>query len=431
LQDPVDQLFNWAARNEHALSVPNYLLDRAEHQHAAECNHKKIHVDHEGIQKSLEGHADRRHATLRIAEYVDDVYPDIAARLRACHNKATLFIRHRDDGTTSKEYIWDYKCGIKKLCPHCAHDAQRYFVDRYLVPINEWKNIDPLHQVQYCVLTWPNIEPGELKKMKKEMFKQVAAWLKRDVCESVKGSLVVMEDPLADDEKFNVHLNLVLLVGGRFDWKAARADWFGHTRSLFPDRYSGFNCHFQDVTKRDVTSSIMELIKYSAKHISSKDSNAPGLVDWPAYLFAEWWESQKKFRRVRSYGLLHSLHVYLWDRVWSEEQRREALATLQENVKLWFWKFRKLEKGLRDKLKELLIPPKPPADFSNGEFIGRVEFNYGRMFYDFYRSGPGPIDLILGHKSGMERVQTSAMGEANHHDPPSGVTRPAIPAGLT
>lgn len=413
-KSPINKLFDWAERFDQSTRVPAYLYDKAAYQHESQATHDDcVHCYHEtdkqSIIESLEHHAKNREVAKDIAAYLDNNnYPELADKIENCRNDASVFERSTIEGKTKLEYIWDYKCGQKKLCPHCAREAQQYFVDRYIEPINEWSNRSRNHQLQYAVITWPNIKPGELKEKKTEMFKQIGAWLKRDVCESVHGALVSMEDPLSNHGDFNVHVNLLLLVNGRFSWQAARHDWHKHTKIFFPDCDSDFQIYFKDVSNQDIKKTVMELVKYMAKHITNKDAagGAPGLVDWPIDLFTEWWDTQQNSRRVRSYGVLYRLHAFYWQFIWNNYRRLDALARLTSDpdytgdapAEAAGLAFHKLPKALREALKPLLIP-KAIREFTEqeGHFIGRVSYNYSLKNYAVRMAAS--IDLIQGHNS--------------------------------
>lgn len=351
--------------------------------------------------KDLEGYLARRELEDDIAFYLEShgIYYDLAQKLRACRRSGALGVRQDRKGEIERVIAWDSKCGQTRLCPDEAREEQMRLAERYVPVIEKWKNEKRGRQVQYCVLTWPNIEPGRLEWAKREMYKQLSAWLKRKPCESVKGALCVQEDPLSSSGDWNVHINLVLLVDGRFDWGSARADWYKHTRALFASHegaqaaFGGdFQVHFQDVTKGNLVKAVLELVKYAAKHVTGgrraayggpgsveassggqgERAPAPGLLEWPPERFSEWWEAGLGFRRTRSYG-------------------------------------------------ELFKVKKPkPEPLEGVEWVGRVTFDHEAGAYRV-RVG-GFIDLIPGHNSGNRGAGEST---SSGPEPPGGVGPPS------
>ena len=325
----VAELCHWVERHEHAREVPDHLYAPAERENKARRFEPMDRVEAEmetDFRDELLGKHScwmvRRFAERSIGTYceVNHMYPDLVDKMRTCRMSGTYGYQP-SDANPKVIVAWDRKCGLTRLCPDEAREEQQRIAERYAPPAVKWQRDKRRRQIQYCVLTWPNVAPTALARFKRLMAKHVAAWLKSKVCASVKGALVTQEDPLAADGDWNVHTNLLLLVEGKFDWSAARKDWHKRTRELFDTEHRDFQVHFVDVTGGDIERTIRELCKYSVKHISAKAdgtldhqatllrpaSDAPPLTDWPPERFIEWWKAGKNFRRTRSYGVLYKV----------------------------------------------------------------------------------------------------------------------------
>ena len=326
----VAELCHWTERHEHAREVPEHLFAPAERENKARTFEPIDNTEADvvrALQDKVLGEFARwnvrRYAEHKIADYLatNCVYYELVEKLIECRLSGCDGYRDRGDGSVKHVVAWDYKCNLTRLCPDEAREEQMRIAERYTPPAAEWQRAAPRRQIQYCVLTWPNIAIGELARYKRLMAKHAAGWLKGMPCRAVKGALCAQEDPLAADGSWNLHTNLLLMVEGRFDWSMARQDWYKRTRQLFDDKHRDFQVHFVDVTKGDLTRTLMELCKYSVKHISCKTdgtidrvatltqtaSTAPPLTDWPVERFIEWWEAGKNFRRTRSYGVLYKV----------------------------------------------------------------------------------------------------------------------------
>lgn len=315
---PIASLHRWVDLHEKALFVPDHLYVAAEREYQArtaplvDAQRMALFAEiQEKSQQDLLAYKHRREIEESIADYLDHhkMYFDVSVELRSCRDGGTLgYCCHH--GEHKRIIAWDHKCGYNRLCPDEAREEQMRLTERYVPAIETWRRASKSRQVQYCVLTWPNIPVGELHRYKREMAKRVSKWLKSKHCKAVKGALCVQEDPLSAHGDWNLHTNLILLVDGRFKWSDARAAWYKLTRHLFPRSTSDFQTHFTNVPPHKLVRTVLELIKYSAKHVSAKqleegkEVDAPGITDWPPERFSEWWEAGKKFRRTRSYGVL-------------------------------------------------------------------------------------------------------------------------------
>lgn len=221
----------------------------------------------EEINRSLPGYLRRRDAENRVADALerDGIYPEYVERLRGCRRHAVCGV-HVPSGRQLR--LWEDKCGLLLLCPDEAREETHRLADRYVPAMTAWLMEKPgLRSPQYCVLSWPNVPREQLARYQRLMFKHLSRWLKSKPLRAVKGALTVMESPLAADGDWNVHVNLLLCVEGYFNWGQARAKWFAMTRHLFDKRHRDFQVYFKPVDRGRLVQSLMELVKYSAKHI--------------------------------------------------------------------------------------------------------------------------------------------------------------------
>jgi len=417
-------LMRWYWLHENARAVPLHLLAPAEREIkiAAFAPRDERREDlarwlRDELAPELARYEDRRRVEAAIADKLDREGFDfeLVESLRACRKHGDLGAL-KEEGGPRKIIMWKHKCGQNRLCPDEAREEQMRLVERYVPAIESWHKARRGRQVQYVVLTWPNVPAGELAAMKRAMFRHLARWLKLKCCRAVKGCLAVQEDPLGRDGRWNLHVNLILLVEGFFDWSAARAAWFQATRHLFDQEHRDFQVHFKDVTRGNLMRAVLELVKYSAKHLAEEQAydddkssifaasaggvvrgvsgenerheddqaagdrqdqgaavlpRAPGLVDWPGERLHEWYRAGLRFRRTRSYGALF------------------AVKEIEP------------EKIDKDKV----------------QWIGRVDWNDDRAGYDVTITGTGPIDLIPDHNSDRARDHNSPPRAAGPPDP--------------
>lgn len=422
---PIDELSKWVYLHPDAHKVPDHLYYPAERQSKGDTFEPTDLAQatvtseiNDEIKKHLTDgvYLDHREVEKQIADYLEihRLYPKLQDALRGCRQTGTLGYVHNNDGSVSKRVIFDNKCNILRLCPDESRDEQRRLIERYSPIIETWQQRTS-GQIQYCVLTWPNVTAGKLHYYKREMMAQLAKLRTLPEFKAVKGILTGQEDPLAKDgETWNLHLNLLMMVRGHFDWKAARAAWFALTRHLFKDQvrdknYKDFNVHFQNVSTKKLSNAIIELIKYPVKHISKKqllDKNenskadpeqAPPLTSWHPERFREWWEAGRGFRRTRSYGLLHSLDSTKWGALMTRNQRDEILFDLGIDASLTKTKWRKIPKETREEIKPFLTPAViDDKDDRTVTWIGRFKFQDGLIKTTTFH-----IDLIQGDNSGL------------------------------
>lgn len=249
----------------------------------------------------------RREIEERLADYIEQHVAEFAhvrelveapAKLRACR-RSGLWGERGDAGRAKLVMGWDFKCGLTRLCPDESRAEQRRLVRRYKPAIGDWKREKPCaRRVQKAVITWPNIAAGQLAPMKRAMMKQFAKLVKKFPC--IQGVLVSQEDPLSERDDWNVHLNVVLLVEGRFDWSEFRAEWTAQTKHLFPEcAATSYQMELRELPRCDdraLDDALREVIKYAVKH-QDMAGLSPGR-------FLEWWNAGLRFRRTRSYGVL-------------------------------------------------------------------------------------------------------------------------------
>lgn len=221
------------------------------------------------------------------------------SKLRACRRSGHW--GERRAGERRKLVMgWDFKCGMTRLCPDESRSEQRRLVRRYKPAILAWRKEKPaLRRIQKGVVTWPNIAPGQLAFMKRQMLKELPKLTKKFPV--IKGVLVSQEDPLsAERDDWNVHLNVVLLVEGRFEWSDFRAAWTEQTKHLFPECNStSYQMELRELPRCDdraLEDALRECLKYAVKH---QDMSA-----LKTDRFLEWWNAGLRFRRTRSYGVL-------------------------------------------------------------------------------------------------------------------------------
>lgn len=344
-------LMRWEWLHEDARTVPLHLLAPAERELKINSfrarDERREELDRwlrEELVPELKRYARRRQIEHAIADYLDrhERLPEKVEKLRTCRMHGDLGALREEEGGPRRIIMWHCKCGNNGLCPDEAREEQMRIAKSYPPKTKEWLEARHGRQAQYCVLTWPNVAPGTLDFFKREMFRQLVKFLqiekgKNGVARSKRfpaicGVLATQEDPLSCIGDWNLHLNLLLLVDGYFPWAEFRAGWFEATRHLFDKKHRDFQVYFKNIkgkTLKDIVRAVLELVKYSAKHITEghghDDENdsgeclapdagdtgvarrAPGLVQWPIARFDEWYAARQRFRRTRSYGALFAV----------------------------------------------------------------------------------------------------------------------------
>jgi len=252
------------------------------------------------LDREVDCFEDRTRLTQQLSQRLREIEQyDEADSLRRCHLDGTHGIGSFSDGdeTFSKMVVhWDHKCGMNKICPHCARIESGRLIGKYLPVITDWLSESPRRRVFYAVLTQPTMQEGQLDhgiKMLWEKLKvfQKATKRKHGELSHIKGSLVTLEAHATEKNEWHPHLNMIILVEGSFDYQHV---W---------DAWSGGQCHIQPVRKENIQKSLREIFKYVAKHQGSAGGK-PGILDWSLEQFGEFWKALEKIRRVRSYGVL-------------------------------------------------------------------------------------------------------------------------------
>jgi hypothetical protein len=342
-------------RDFRAWSVVNrleraHLTDRAAERHkkAVDAGWYKSEVmkdlsqAHDQLQADLPGYVRRREMEQELADYIermslevdptnihhfrsDSTYsnPGIVDRLRNCRCDRCSYAKP-DGGII---HMYDSKCGLDRLCPDEAREATKRVTERYVPEILNFMREKRSHRAFYLVMTKPNFEVGNLYDAKRSLQKDFKSWMtatrpvtqediakglatsrtkKLPVWPQIQGALTVQEDPLAAAGDWNVHLNVVLLVDGRIDYKAIRETW-------------GCNVEIRELkgTPGALARTFLEVLKYSAQIVGEKSaskmkkgqSGAPAMTEWPHERFLEWWLANKGFRRLRTYGRLYKVNA--------------------------------------------------------------------------------------------------------------------------
>ena len=253
----------------------------------------------------------RRQAERMLADYIEESvvpriteptqnseYLQVASKLRNCRQSGVIGLKPSGE----QMCVWDTKCGLVRLCPDESREESQRIATKYIPAITHWMNSGTYRRAYYAVFTVPNYSPGTLKESKKALSQKFANFMRRKCALNIAGAISVQEDPLSAHDDWNVHLNVILLVEGGFDFKEIRREW-GHNVDL--NKLTGTNV--------ELIKAFKELIKYSSAPILEKSfckakdrsSKAPSILNWSPHLFDEWYRAQKGFRRTRSYGILN------------------------------------------------------------------------------------------------------------------------------
>lgn len=448
------QVMRWAERHPDARTVPPHIdscLDRIRRYEQMTTAEARVKVDPYQLASieidlldQLPAYSARREAEQELAVYVDRVAsetlsPDLYQVAQSLHDcRQTGAVGIKPDG--GMMIAWDQKCGHVRLCPDESREETQRLAEWYLPPLVEFKKADPRNRIFYAVFTDHNFRPGQLRAGKKYLFEKFKNWMQpaRPMCRvmfengpacavprrpkgeqpitlkadatpwDLRGALVIQEDPLSAAGDWNVHLNAFLLVHGRFDYAAARAEW-------------GANVHFQEIdgTPESVRGALLEAIKYSARIVPEKsqdkaeagESAAPAMTEWPADRWLEWWRAGQRFRRVRSYGCLYGLHEKRWNAMTEREQVNTCALAEIPPVGVAGAAWRELGEDTRAKLRRVMTHGEP-LDMSLVEWVGAVKFGEDGVYW---------VDLIPGDNfSGSGAGRTSSAGSARPFDPGGG-----------
>ncbi len=267
---------------------------------------------------------------------------------------------------------WDDKVNCVRLCPDEAREECQRLTRKYAPEILRLLKANPRWRCYYAVYTDPNAPQGELKTAKKDQYKKFSNMHRSKWGKScLKGSFVIQEDPLSKHLDWNVHLNAIHIVEGKFDYKEVRRQW-------------GSNVEIKQIkgSPEEICRAFMEAVKYAAKHVGEKSLDgkhtvAPGMTSWPWQAFDEWFASGRGFRRSRAYGLLYNIEAE---------------------------------------------PEKSDIDMDNVVWIGTMKYNMNAYEVHLKKSASAlfGVDLILADKFANSR--TSPTKQARHgamHHPPN------------
>lgn len=296
------------------------------------------------LERSISSYAKRRNQELAVADYLeatianaekgtgDYTFTRLADSMRRCHYVAPVSFCEETEEVRCQ---WDHKCHQSKLCPHEARAAANEFIELYTPLILHLLAKVKSARVQYWVISPPHVQPGELEEQKKTLY----GWLQRKLArlrreKVICGAFVTQEDPVAiGGELFNVHFNLLVVTRGRPSFDYLRNDVF-KCMTHFEDERGMVKRTAQAKRRRGVSpegftktellrSALTEIVKYSAKLVGASDKHtphsvktkgpqaeqaagAPPLVEWSPEMFRCWWDANRGFNRVRSYGLFNA-----------------------------------------------------------------------------------------------------------------------------
>jgi len=450
----INNLINWAEKFPDANNIPLH-LDRdvrlGEDYSALDKMDLRKSVKDE-LTDMMEPYAERRRAEVQLAGYIENIANNHCDDLELKEhliNVALQMYNCRQSGRTFKEgdelyTAWDYKCSQTKLCPDESREESQRLAEFYLPELMNYAKEDGRNRVFYSVFTDENYCLGDLKHGKKdiiEKFKRFTATLKyyaqdaerkhatNKSCKAtyagafcpvefyevygepkrtrsfikdivyppdaidLNGSLIIQEDPLSASNTWNVHLNVFLLVKGRFDWALARDLW-------------NKNVFFTEVKKNafDFRNALLEAIKYSAQILPVKSESktkhgqtlAPWMCEWPPETWLEWFNANKNFRRTRAYGCLYKVHERRWDEMSGIERARvvswadvvESFTSVSFDTCTWKDVYSlpesltgedkvehlKERNKIKVKLRNAMMHGEPDKDGFNAELIGKVIF---------------------------------------------------------
>ncbi len=251
-------------------------------------------IDQVGILERREGHG------------IDVWLEHLTTRLRNARQKGQFGVR-LDSGKPI--VYWDDKAGLSRLCPDDAREeAMR--LRRRVLPTLEALQAEG-HQLHYAVLTTPNAPAGELRAEMSSIFLRLRRLIKAKDADGhrlfpqIKGALCVLEAPLGCARDWNVHLNVIFVTKGFFDWKALRKQWHWdvHMR-LLPKGAGAIGAALTELIKYAVAATVSK----SAEHLAREGrAPPPPMLEWTPAELREWLYAMKGFRRTRSYGALYGL----------------------------------------------------------------------------------------------------------------------------
>ena len=214
--------------------------------------------------------------------------------------------------------FWDDKAGLSRLCPDDAREEAQRLARKVLDPLEALQANG--HALHYCVLTSPNAAPGGLRREMLSICRRLRHTILKAkhedgslVFPEIKGALCVLEAPLGSARDWNVHLNVIFVVDGYFDYEKLRRLWHWNLEVRKLATGPGV-----------VRGALTELIKYavaatvakSAEKAAAGDGGGggedkrippPPMLEWTGAELLEWLRAMRGFRRTRTYGCLFRL----------------------------------------------------------------------------------------------------------------------------
>lgn len=383
------------------------------------------------LDEDLQPYFERREQEDLIAAKLREVAPfappDVAADMTIVADKMDQCRRSgvvgmMPDGRLVK--LWDSKCGETTLCPDEARVAAQRLATRYVPLVDDFLAVSPIHQVFFAVLTAKNYAPGQLAFGIAEMWRsynELRDAILRTKAFDLQGAIPVMETPLAADGSWNIHINLILLIKGRFDYADLWRLW------------DKGGVYIQQIPRAGVLKAFRELIKYTTKIVPAENdqpinpktgfAKGPPFIEWPKERVIEWF--QCKYRRVRPCGCLYGADGKRWNkhdpfqagqdmdkakalldqrRTWLHVAKLDTLPLPGLNLSLCTWK--EIPSEHKPKLRATIARGDDPFDLDQAKWVATFEIFWSgvelTMYYDEIRKLPGHakrVDLIPGDKS--------------------------------
>lgn len=312
-----DRLYDWLRKNPNARTIPPFLEHVVAQAERGQCsvnsdslnvvNYDLFQIERE-IEEDCLAKSERHLIRQKMADFIEKgikgnpfyegLYADIALKLRTARSTGCVGI----DAVSGRHItLYDDKVNCVRLCPDEAREDTQRIIRKYAPEISRVLAANPSYRAYYAVYTEPNVPAGQLKEGKQAQYKRFSNMHRSKWGKScLKGSFVIQEDPLATNAKdWNVHLNVIHIVHGRFDFKTVRAMW-------------GNNVEIRQLNGKpeDIAKTFLEVVKYAAKHIGEKSTDgkhtkSKGMIEWSFDQWHEWFIAGKGFRRSRSYGILY------------------------------------------------------------------------------------------------------------------------------
>jgi hypothetical protein len=328
---------------------------------------------------------------------------------------------------------YQHKCSKAKYCPDEARAEGRRLYRYYTQHAIRHLNRGGARSVQFGVLTVSNVPFSGLEQAKQEIharFNRIKTHFPQLI-----GALVTTECPMGLDGKtWNLHMNVLMLLEGRFDWESWNAMWgewchftsWREMRKKTIEKLRRNGASERDIAKltdeQVLENAFRELCKYVSKIVGEKKHTIYGhareskpMTQWNFEQFVEWRQAMTGYRRTRGYGVLFDAGNSLWTGATIHERDQwlartptgKALNEIEYSATLelsWIQKGKRLAEqclavGLRDELRAVM--------FEDDRLDGSKLFAAGVLsFYDDgharFKVGAAvtPVSLIQDYKSG-------------------------------